>query len=144
MLEAAEKIFDNMSDMMKKLKKASYEKRMEEFRQENGSFFQEITDYMESNEDKEKAAQEIGDVFVERVKAAFEVRGKIRSRTGADMDFFMIYYVFPALLLTESEYADQAAQAVRTSWNREFKKNISYTTYDKLYQSFREKIFGIF
>lgn len=144
MLEAAGKIFDNMSDMMKKLKKASYEKRMEEFRQKNGGFFQEITDYMESNDDKEKAAQEIGDAFVERVKAAFGARGKIRSRTGADMDFFMIYYVFPALLLTESEYADQAAQAIRTSWNREFKKNINYTTYDRLYQSFREKIFGIF
>lgn len=144
MLDAAGKLFENMSDMMKKLKKVTYEKRMEEFRQENGSFFQEITDYMESNDDKEAAAQKIGDVFVERVKAAFEVRGKIRSRTGADLDFFMIYYVFPALLLTENAYADQAAQAIRTSWNREFKKNISYTTYDRLYQSFREKILGIF
>lgn len=144
MLETAEKLFDNMSDMMKKLKKASYEKRMEEFRKENGSFFQEIIDYMEENDDKEAAAQKIGDEFVERVKTAFEVRGKIRSRTGADLDFFMIYYVFPALLLTDSAYADHAAQAIRTSWNREFKKNISYTTYDKLYQSFREKILGIF
>lgn len=42
MLETAEKLFDNMSDMMKKLKKASYEKRMEEFRKENGSFFRKL------------------------------------------------------------------------------------------------------
>ncbi|MGN1171290.1 MAG: hypothetical protein ACI4SZ_06510 [Lachnospiraceae bacterium] len=144
MLESTEKLFCDMPDMMKKLKKAAYEKNMKQFRKDNADFFEELLQYMEQSSDKEAAAHEIAKVFVQRVRESFSVKGKIGSRTGADLDFFMIYYVFPAILLTESPFAEQTAQAIRGEWNREFCKNISYTTYDKLYQSFRDKIFGIF
>ena len=46
MLENVESIFDGMSDMMKKLKKASYEKNMKGFRDKNGHFFVAITNVL--------------------------------------------------------------------------------------------------
>ncbi|MFQ7356282.1 MAG: hypothetical protein ACLROG_17085 [Coprococcus phoceensis] len=39
MLKNLETMFDNMSDMMKKLKKKSYEINMEQFLEKNGHFF---------------------------------------------------------------------------------------------------------
>ena len=42
MLKNLETMFDNMSDMMKKLKKKSYEINMEQFLEKNGHFFQEM------------------------------------------------------------------------------------------------------
>ena len=60
-------------------------------------------------------------------------------------NFFMIYYVFPAILLSDDECAPCLCDGIRDSWNARFANtNINYTTYNKLYSSFRNKIFGIF
>ena len=145
MLENVGSMFDGMLDMMKKLKKASYESHMKSFRERNGHFFQEMIQYVEQKEDKEAAAKEVADVFTDAVKETFSVRGKIKSRTQVDMNFFMIYYVFPAVLLEESEASDLIAGSIRDAWGVKFKdSNIQYADYDKIYGAFREKIFGIF
>lgn len=145
MLENVETIFDNMQAMMKKLKKASYEKNMKEFREKNGHFFFEMTAYVEQAVDKQQAAQEIAVSFVDRVEKHFTVKGKIGGRTQADLNFFMIYYTFPAILLTESEHAKAVADAVCGEWGNRFKDSkIRYADYDKIHGAFREKIFGIF
>lgn len=145
MLDRVESIFDNMLDMMKKLKKTSYETNMKTFRESYGHYFTEMTQYVEKSEDKEAAAEEIAHIFIDAVIGKFSVKGKIRSRTQADLNFFMIYYFFPALLLTESETRDLVARSVRDKWASSFKEsNINYTDYDKIYGGFREKIFGIF
>ncbi|MCI6552658.1 MAG: hypothetical protein MR430_03825 [Lachnospiraceae bacterium] len=145
MLEQAATMFDGMQRMMKRLKKASYETNMKEFRKKNQEFLKEMTDYVEGREDKETAAGEIAEVFVERIKDAFERKGKIKGTTQTDLNFFMIYYVFPAILLTEHEDAGTVADALCESWGAGFKNSkIGYTDYGTLYKSFREKIFGIF
>lgn len=144
MLEQVEGMFDNMGDMLKKLKKKTYEQRMKEFRAKNGSYLQEMTKYMEAAEDKEAAAQAVADSFIGHVTARFAENGKIKSRTQADMNFMMIYFVFPAILLTEHEDAVLLADAICSTWGSSFKASkIGYTTYEHLYESFREKIFGI-
>ncbi len=145
MLENVETIFDNMQAMMKKLKKASYEKNMKEFRERNGHFFTEMTAYAEQAEDTRKAADEIAVCFVDRVEEHFTVKGKIGGRTQADLNFFMIYYTFPAILLTESGAAAEVADAVCREWGNRFKDSkISYADYDRIHGAFRDKIFGIF
>lgn len=144
MLNQVETMFDNMLSMMKKLKKASYEKNMNAFRESYGHFFEEMIQYVEKNQDREAAAKEIAVVFTDAVEKRFSVKGKIRPRTQADLNFFMIYYVFPAVLLTESETNDLIAGSIRDEWAAKFKdSNIRYTDYDKIYSGFREKIFGI-
>ncbi len=145
MLDQVESMFDNMVEMLKKIKKKTYEPRMKGFRLKYSSYFTEMTEYMDSMEDKEEAAEDIAEAFVSAVKANAEVKGKIGGRKQVDMNFFMIYYVFPAILLTEHENAKNIADAICKKWGETFKNSeIGYTTYDILYDSFRNKIFGIF
>ncbi|NBH83133.1 hypothetical protein D7X88_10360 [bacterium C-53] len=145
MLNHVETIFDGMVDMMKKLKKPSYKKNMESFREKNDHFFQEMAQYVVERENREEAVREVAEVFTSAVEENFSVRGRIRPRTQADLNFFMIYYVFPAILLTESEAADLIASGIRDTWRKKFKdSNIDYTDYDRLYNTFRDKILGIF
>ena len=145
MLNQVETMFDNMLDMMKKLKKATYEKHMKDFLDKNGHFFTEMAQHVEAAEDKDAAAKEVAVVFTEAVNKKFSVKGKIRPRTQADLNFFMIYYVFPAVLLAESEDKDLIAKNIRDEWAAKFKdSNIAYADYDKIYGGFRQEIFGIF
>lgn len=95
--------------------------------------------------DPEKAAKEIAEVFVEAVKSRYEVKGKIKGTVQADLNFFMIYYVFPAILKRNHEYAKLLADTLCETWGSSFKNSkIGYTDYETLYKAFREKIFGIF
>ena len=145
MLNHVETIYDNMTGMMKKLKRASYCKNMEAFQEKNGHFFQEMIQYTEKSGDKETAAREIAERFTDAVWDSFSKNGKIRSITQADLNLFTIYYVFPAVLLTGSDDATMIADHIRDAWSAKFKdSNIQYMDYDKIYESFQEKIFGSF
>ena len=147
MLEHAETMFDGMPDMMKRLKKASYAANMKQFREKNGHYFDEMTQYVEAAEDKAAAAGQVALAFTGQVDAYFRAlgKGKIKSRAQADLNFFMIFYVFPALLLTDHPQAVRIADAVRDAWRSTFKNsNIDYRDYDTMYNAFNEKILGIF
>ena len=145
MLDGVEKIFDQMKPMMKKLKKASYEQNMEGFRRENGHYFREMVDYVEEAGQKEEAAKEIAVLFTEKVGEKFGGKKKISGILQADLNFFMIYYVFPSILLTGSDCAKTTADAVCAEWGNRFKDSkINYADYDTIYKGFREKVFGIF
>lgn len=145
MLDGVEKIFEEMQPMMKKLKKNSYEKNMVQFREAHGHYFSEMMTYMEGEEDKEKAAKEVGRAFVDKVEAAYVKKGKVSGKVQTDLNFFMIYYTFPAILMTHSDYAKQVADSICAEWGMRFKDSrIGFADYDTIYSGFREKIFGIF
>lgn len=145
MLNNVSSMFDNMVPMLKKIKKKNYEERTKTFRDNYGHYIDEMTGYVDASEDKDATVEKIAQVFIEDIKAKYEVKGKINGRVQADMNFFMIYFVFPAILLTENENATKLADGICAKWGASFKNsNIGYTTYDKLYSSFKEKIFGIF
>jgi len=144
MLENIELIFTDLEQMLKKLKKASYEANMEKFRGEQGHFIDEMVRFVKESEDKDAASKQIGNDFAEGVKNAFSTGGKIKGRKQADMNFFMIYYVFPAILLTKEDCADTVCAGLKEAWNEKLGQNIGYTDYDSLYSTFRNKIFGIF
>ena len=79
-----------------------------------------------------------------RVAQHFSVGDRIKGKVQVDLNFFMIYYVFPAILLTENEHAVLLADEICSAWGNHFKDSkIKYTEYDKLYVSFHDKIFGI-
>jgi len=144
-LENVEEIFTDLKLMLGKLGKASYEKNMVKFRQEHGHFIDEMIGYIKTAEDESSAINEVAATFVNGISEAFSVNGKIKGRQQADMNLYMIYYVFPAILLTDEECADKLCTGIKEKWNATFADtNISYTTYDKLYEAFREKIFGMF
>ena len=144
MLEGIEAIFDDMKLYLKKPKKKQYEENMKNFRQKYNHYFFEMTDYMKA-EKKEVMAKEIALVFVNSVKERFEKNGKIKGYIQIDLNFFMIYYVFPAILLTAHEDAVLIADTLCEIWGNTFKESkIGYADYDTLYNSFKEKIFGLF
>ena len=146
MLDHVEIIFENMKPMMKKLKKKNYKSNMEEFLERYGHYFREMTALTENAGDKEAAAGEIAHTFTDCVEKKFTSprKGRIDGVVQLDLNFFMIYYVFPALLKTEHEDAKFIADHIRDEWSRRFKdSDIQYTDYDSIYAAFREKIFDI-
>lgn len=146
MLKGIEAIFENKEKLLEHLKKKSYEKNTEEFMEKHSHYIHEMTDYVDCSEDKEAAAREVGECMVQAVKENFTNKnGKIASRTQADLNFFMIYYVFPCILSMGQETSKLIADGICSVWGKSFKdSNIGYTDYDTLHKSFREKIFGIF
>lgn len=144
MLQQVEAVFEDMAPMLKGLKKKNYETNMKAFREKNNEFFFQMMDQLKV-ERKEAVAKHISNSFVAAVKQIFEKRGKISGKVQMDLNFFMIYYVFPAILMTQSEDAKLMADTLCETWGNSFKDSkIGYTDYDTLYESFKEKIFGIF
>ena len=143
MLQQVEAVFEDMAPMLKGLKKKNYEVNMKAFREKNNEFFFQMMDQLKV-EKKEAVAKHISNSFVAAVKQIFEKRGKIRGKVQMDLNFFMIYYVFPAILMTQSDDAKLMADTLCETWGKSFKDSkIGYTDYDTLYESFKEKIFGI-
>ena len=144
MLQQVETIFADMAPMLKGLKKKSYEANMKVFREKNNEFFFQLMDQLKAG-NKEVIAQHLSNSFVSAVKQIFEKKGKIKGNVQIDLNFFMIYYVFPSILMTQSDDAKLMADTLCETWGKSFKDaKIGYTDYDKLYESFKEKIFGIF
>jgi hypothetical protein len=104
-----------------------------------------MVDYVESAEDKELAAAELAAAFCDAVEERYTVRGRIKGTVQAELNMFMIYYVFPAILMTENENAEMITETLCTLWGKRFKDSkIGYTNYDNLYESFHTKILGFF
>ena len=145
MLEQVAGIFDDMKPMLKKLKKKSYEQKMKEFKQQYGICIDDMLVYLEKSEDKEEAAKKISLEFCEKVKERVSVNGKIRGVIQMDMNMIMIYYVFPSILSSYRDHTKLLADKLCETWGSVFKDSkIGYADYDTIYNSFNEKIFGIF
>lgn len=146
MLEQAGAMFDNMEAMMHRIKKKVYKERMEVFREKNADTLKEMTDFVENAEDKKESAAQAAAAFADAVVERFGKNGKISGRSQMDINLYMIYYVFPAILLTKSECAEMLADALRDEWRGRFKDSarLNYTTFEELCGNFQEKFLGIF
>ena len=138
-------LFDDMPNMLTNLKQSTYEKNMERFIQRNGSYFDAITTSVEQAEDRDEAGKQVADRFVTAVEEKYSKNGKISGRLQVDLNLFMIYYVFPAILETKKSCASLVADTLCAEWSKRIShRAIGYTTYEQLCGSFQEKIFGIF
>ena len=146
MLEQAEKMFDNMERMLYHIKKKVYKERMEQFREKNQEIIAEMTGLVEQATDREAVAAQVAEALADAVEQRFAKRGKIGGRSQMDINLMMIYYVFPAILLTQSECAVLLADAIRDEWRRRFRDSsqIQYASFEELCSNFQEKILGIF
>ena len=146
MLEQAEKMFDNMERMLYHIKKKVYKERMEQFREKNQEIIAEMTGLVEQATDREAVAAQVAEALADAVEQRFAKRGKIGGRSQMDINLMMIYYVFPAILLTQSECAVLLADAIRDEWRRRFRDSaqMQYTTFEELCSNFQEKFLGIF
>ena len=108
-------MFDDMEAMLYRIKKKVYKERMAIFCEKNADTLREMTGFVEQAENKEEAAAQMATAFGDMVQDRFGKRGKISGRSQMDINVFMIYYVFPSILLTNSECARILADAIRTS-----------------------------
>ena len=166
MLEQAGAMFDDMAGMLSRIKKKIYGERMAYFRQKNEPILTEMVRFVEQAgvqkeaevqkevevqkeevaQKQREAAAQVAKALADAVEARFAKRGKINGRTRMDINLMMIYYVFPAILLTESECAVPLADAIRDEWRGRFRdsEQLRYTTYEELSNTFQEKILGMF
>lgn len=146
MLEQAETMFDNMEAMLYRIKKKVYKERMEQFREKNQETLAEMTGLVEQGTDREEVAAQVAKALADAVENRFAKRGKISGRSQMDINLFMIYYVFPAILLTQSECAVPLADAIREEWRGRFRDSaqLQYTTFEEISSTFQEKILGLF
>lgn len=146
MLEQAAAMFDDMEGMLNRIKKKVYRERMEFFRSKNAQIFSEMVGFAEQAEKRDEAAGQVAKAFADAVEARFARRGKISARSQMDINLFMIYFVFPAILLTGSECAVPLADAIRDEWRGRFRDSgqLGYATYEEISNTFREKFLGIF
>lgn len=148
MLEQAGTMFDNMEAMMYRIKKKVYAERMEQFQEKNRALLAQMLGFVEQAEEQRRgeAAAQVAKAFADAVEARFAKRGKISGRSQMDINLFMIYYVFPAILLSGSECAVPLADAIRDEWRGRFRDSaqIGYTTYEEISSTFQEKFLGLF
>lgn len=145
MLDRVSSIYEDMKLMMRKLKKKSYEENTKIFKKNYGHYIDEIISYVAESEDKQEAIDELTTKYCNDVMEAYKgKKKKIQVGTMIDLNLYTIYYVFPAILLTNDENATAICDGLRDKWNTTFNQTMNYTTYDTLYNSFNEKIFGIF
>lgn len=148
MLDNVTVIFEDMKDMMYKLgrhKKKSYENNMMEFRNKHGHYFIEMTKYVASAENKEMAATEIADCFCNQCAAQFKnEKGKVKARYQADINLFLIYYVFPAISLLLDDNGNLISDKLCEKWNETFNQKIGHADYQSIHDSFNEKLLGLF
>ena len=148
MLEQAGTMFDNMEAMMYRIKKKVYAERMEQFQEKNRALLAQMLGFVEQAEEQRRgeAAAQVAKAFADAVEARFAKRGTISGRSQMDINLFMIYYVFPAILLSGSECAVPLADAIRDEWRGRFRDSaqIGYTTYEEISSTFQEKFLGLF
>ncbi len=133
-------IFEDAHLLVKGLKKNSYESNMNIFRERYGDVFREFTEAVTEEADYAKVADEFATaVFEENSK-----NGKIKGGKLMDLNMLMVYYAFPVLQMQEGIDTGLMCDSVRDSWNRKFNTSIDYTTYDKILDGFKSRLFGMF
>lgn len=136
-------IFENQNILMKRLNKKVYEKYMDMFRERYGDIIDEYLVQLANSDAPEQSAETIAKTVVDQIFDKFSKRGKLKKTVMMEKELFMIYYLFPAILLTDDVNAKLLCDKIRDGWNARFNKNIDYTTYDVIYSGFVTKIFGV-
>ena len=129
------KIFESYEPFSRITTKKEYENRMNTFQAERYAYLKELTEATDT-----VAAS---NAFCDGVHEAFKKFGKVRTGTLMDLNCFLIYYIFPAILKNEGERAATICDTLRDTWNSRFKCDINYTDYDSLMIGFKKKLLGI-
>lgn len=130
-----DKIFESMESFSKISTKKEYEDRMNLFLSER---YGELKELIEA-EDTAAASK----IFCDGVHEGFKRFGKVRIGDLMYLNYFLIYYIFPAILKNEGERATEICDTLKDTWNKRFKCTINYTDYASLRKGFQSRILGI-
>ena len=145
MLDNFDDVFGEMKPMLSRLKKKRYEENMEWLRETYGHYFKEMTELMDKAEDREKTSSEIASSILDAADRKLRRWGRIPGYVEVNLTFFMVYYIFPAILLEESPYSTAIADDLQEEFKKRFKNsNLCYADYQTIHDGFNEKIMGMF
>ena len=143
MLQGIEQIFENITEMITGLKRATYKEKFERFQTEYGYYFEEMCSYMEETENDEAAAEAIGARLMHAAeKKCGNRRGKLDGRTRSEISLFMVYYVFPSILKQGKDMEELAESVLKVSRKELRNKELQYADYDTIYNGFSDRILG--
>ena len=129
-----EKIFEDHAYLSKVHSKGEYEAHTMKFKSDR---YDLLASLVNADDVSAECQQFCEDVFLK-----FKKLGRIRGAEQMNLNYFMIYYVFPTIL-SEEEKGEEICNTLRDTWNSRFKCNISYTDYETLFEGFQTRIFGI-
>lgn len=133
------KLFDDYEILLTGFNRSKYIKNMQVFKEKYKDTLTEL--YRQSNEEYRS--------FAEAVYKRYSFMGKVGKMKKKDLNLFMIYYIFPAMLLTgednaEKETAHASCDRLLETWNSVFATDISYLEYSTILEGFNDKLFGVF
>lgn len=140
-------MFEDRFIYLKKLKQVTYESYTEEFGQKFGPQIDAMIKFVADSEDAGAAAEEAAGDFAKKTFERYAKKGKIGANLMMDLNFMMIYYMFPYLIKQRGVLTDTAeslAETLKVKWNKVMGCNISYAPYEELYAGFKKKLFGFF
>ena len=140
-------LFEDRDVYLKRLNKKTYESNMQEFRSMYGPEIDGVLQFVSGSEDIKSAAESVAEDFSRKAFDKYQKRGKIGGTLMMDINFMMVYYVFPYLIGQKGEDTQAAAvtaEVLKDKWNEILGCNISYASYEDLYAGFRKKLFGFF
>ncbi len=131
--------FEDRQIFLRKLKQQTYEANFGAFEDKYGSVLDDMLTGSAAGD-----ADKIGAEFATGVFDHFAKKGKIPSILMMDLNFCMVYYIFPYLLKNKDKGGEAFAEVLKDKWNGAMGSNISYTTYEELLAGFKKKLFGMF
>lgn len=140
-------LFEDRHIYLKKLKQVTYESYTEEFAQTYGPQLDAIIKFVADSEDADAAAKEVAGDFANKTFERYAKKGRIGGNLMMDLNFMMIYYMFPYLIKQRgvlTETAEGFAKVLKDKWNEVMGTNISYAPYEELYAGFKKRLFGFF
>ena len=145
MFDQTAAMFEGYRAKLKKIKKKTYEERFNAFFNENRSCFEDMTQYVKGRDDTVVAAGEVANIFAENIYSEYANGGRLSGGDRTDLSLYMIYFIFPSILKLQDANSKTLCDAIRDEWRkRTDNPAYDYTTYEDLYGSFQEKIFGLF
>ena len=130
-----DKIFEDCACLGKVYSKEQYKVNSDKFKEER---YPELETLVKAQDVEAECRQFCEDVFM-----TFKKFGKVRGTDRMNLNYFMIFYVFPTILSEEGDKAAEICETLKNTWNSRFKANIAYTDYNTLLDGFEAKIFGI-
>ena len=133
------KLFDDYEILLTGFNRAKYIKNMQVFKEKYKDALTEL--YRQSKEEYRS--------FCEAVYKRYSFMGKVGKMKKKDLNLFMIYYIFPSMLLigednAEKEMAHTGCDSLLETWNSVFDTDISYLEYPVIIEGFNDKLFGVF
>lgn len=137
-------LFENHEKMIRIKSQSAYEKKMAEFRENQGACLQEYYNRIDFDEDKEQALEQASEQFAKEAFASFEKKGRVKMNRLGPLNLYMVFFVFPTILQERYEDGTEICESLKTQWNKVFLgATIGYADYETLKSGFRTTFLGI-